>query len=239
MLSVICPFYNERDNLKMLYAQARKALEPLGGSWELIFVDDGSTDGGAEIVRTMLPAEGSVRLIILDGRYGKDKALYEGFRAARGELVATIDADLQLPPFEIPRMLKAMAGHDMVMGIRKQRHDSWMRKAASVIGNRSRRALLGDTIQDSGCSLMVCRKETLELFYPSKRMHHFFPAIAQLTGFKVAQIPVAHHNRVCGRSKFRFTVWDPSIIGIALKWRRLTKHYRRNPRSQVNLHTTE
>ena len=204
MISVVCPFYNEADNLKALLPRLEAALHTTRDNWEIIFVDDGSTDGGAEDLKLKAQAQPRLRLIQFEKNCGLSSALYAGFRQAQGEWIATLDADLQNPPEEIPALAGAIkkTGADMVTGIRKTRNDGMVRKISSRVACRVRQAVLKDTIEDIGCSLRIFKKEVLKAFFPYKNMHRFFPAVAERMGFKVVQVYVLHEPRVSGKSKF-------------------------------------
>ena len=165
-------------------------------------MDDSSEDGGGEFLKSFVSLDGAVRLVELDRNYGQSTALYAGLQTARGEILVTLDADLQNPPEEIPRLVSFLEDCDLVAGIREPRRDSWFRKFRSRIVNRTRQKILGDTIEDMGCTLQVFRKEVLEGVYPFKGLHRFFPAIVEVSGFRVKQIAVSHSPRRRGRSKY-------------------------------------
>ncbi|HXV27966.1 MAG TPA: glycosyltransferase family 2 protein [bacterium] len=220
MISIICPFYNEKENLKELYDRLVKMTKTLDEPWEIIFVNDGSTDEGGVHLQSLIVGQHTVRLIELDKNYGLSTALLAGFHAAKGETLATLDSDLQNPPEEIPALLRLLEGADMVTGIRKKRQDSWLRRIISRIANFIRKKVTGDTIQDVGCTLRVFRRDVVEAFYPYKGMHRFFAALTEAHGFKVKQVPVSHHKRRYGKAKYGF--WNrlagPLMDLLAVKW---------------------
>jgi glycosyltransferase involved in cell wall biosynthesis len=220
MISVICPFYNEKDSLPELVERLRKAAKDIEEPCEIIFVDDGSQDGGSEYLKSMIASNGSIRLIELESNYGKSTALQAGFKHAKGDIFVTLDADLQNPPEEIPRLLSFLKECDIVVGIRKPRHDAWLKKFCSKVANRTRRLVIGDHIEDIGCGLRIFRSETLRAFYPFRGMHRFFPAIAELEGFRIKQIPVQHDRRRWGHSKYRFRslLLAPLLDLLAIRW---------------------
>jgi len=223
MISVICPFYNEKDNLKELYPRLLKTMKQLSDSWEIIFVNDGSKDGGGAYLQSMISDQPSIRLIELDRNCGLTTALYAGLQASKGDILATLDADLQNPPEEIPRLLGLLQEADMVTGIRQKRRDRWIKRLSSKIANRIRKMALSDTIQDIGCSLRLFRRPVLEAFYPYQGIHRFFPAIAEAQGFKIKQIPVDHHPRRFGKAKYGLfnrilgPLWDLCAVRWLLK----------------------
>lgn len=202
MISIVCPFYNEKENLQELCERLLKAAEKLPVPWEIIFVNDGSTDGGTEELKAIAGATPQIRLVELTRNHGLTTALYAGLQEARGEILATLDADLQNPPEELPRLYSLMEDADMVTGIRLNRKDSIVKKISSIIANTIRRTILQDQIADVGCSLRIFRRSIMENFYPYQGMHRFFPAIAELRGFKIKQVPVGHNNRTRGKAKY-------------------------------------
>ena len=226
MISIISPFFNEKENLKELYNRLLKITPQLEEDWEIIFVNDGSTDGGGEDLRFFEEGgeggggRGTVRQLELSRRYGLTTALYAGFQASRGGILATLDSDLQNPPEEIPRLLGFLKEVEMVTGIRTRRQDGWLKRGSSKLANGIRRFVLGDHIEDVGCSLRVFRRQVLECFYPYQGIHRFFPALAELHGFKVKQVAVEHHPRRGGRSKYGFSNRALQTVGdlFAIRW---------------------
>lgn len=223
MLSIVCPFYDERENLPELHSRLLKAAEKIQQPWEIVFVDDGSKDGGPEILKNLIQGNSSLRLLRLEQNRGLTSALYAGLHAAKGEVLATLDADLQNPPEEIPRLLSMMEDYDMVTGYRAERNDTFVKKTSSKIANNIRRAVLGDKINDVGCSLRIFKKSVLENFYPYKGMHRFFPAIAERSGYKIKQVPVEHCFRKAGKAKYHLfnrllgPLWDLIAVSWLLK----------------------
>jgi len=202
VISIICPFYNEKENLKELYERLAKAAEELGEEWEILFVNDGSVDGGGEILKSLVNPQVPVRLIELERNNGLTAALHAGFKAARGEILVTLDSDLQNPPEEIPRLRRLMEHADIIAGVRKRRHDPWLKRTSSRIANRIRRAVTGDHIEDTGCTLRIFRREVLGAFHPDRGMHRFFLPLAEAQGFKIKQVSVSHEERRHGKSKY-------------------------------------
>lgn len=223
MLSIVCPFYEEKENIPELFERLTKAAAQVPGPWEIVFVDDGSKDGGAEELRALMRSSPSVRLVQLEENRGLTSALYAGLEAAKGDVLATLDADLQNPPEEIPRLYGMMDGFDMVTGYRASRQDAFVKKVSSKIANNIRRAVIRDSIVDVGCSLRIFRRSVLENFYPYKGMHRFFPAVADRNGFKIKQVPVEHAFRKAGRAKYGLfnrllgPLWDLISVSWLLK----------------------
>ncbi len=222
MISIVCPFYNEKDNLKPLLERLLATARTFSEDWEIVLVDDASTDEGSAVVEPFCLHEKRLQLIRLSYNTGLTTALYAGLQAARGDILATLDADLQNPPEEIPKLLWMLRSGetDMVTGIREKRGDTWFKKGISKIANNIRRAVLQDTIQDTGCSLRVFRREVLKAFYPYKGMHRFFAPVAEALGYKIKQVPVQHARRHLGISKYG--LWN-RLLGplwdlIAIRW---------------------
>ena len=201
-LSVILPVYNEAESLLVLWRELDDVLTRLPGSVEVIFVDDGSTDESADIIRGLGKDDGRIRLLRLERNAGLSAAFYAGYQAARGRVVATMDSDLQSDPRDLPALLAELDGADAVMGWRQIRHDSWLKRISSRIANGIRRAMTGDPVQDSACSLRVMRRACLGAVPPYAGMHRFMPTLVRLAGFQVKQVVVHHRPRRFGRSKF-------------------------------------
>jgi len=205
-LSVVIPVYNEAPNLEELYEEFTRQLERWGRSYELIFIDDGSTDGSFEILERFPARDPRVRVIQFRRNFGQTAAFAAGFAEARGRLIATADGDLQNDPVDIPAMidrLEAGAGCDIVCGWRKNRKDAFLsRRVPSVIANRLISWSTGVRLNDYGCSLKVFRAEVVKPLRLYGEMHRFLPALASEMGVRIAEQPVNHRPRVHGRSKY-------------------------------------
>lgn len=200
-LSVVAPVYDELENLRPLYERVRTALEG-GVSWELVLVDDGSRDGSAELIRDLALEDPRVRGVYFRRNSGQSAATVAGLLASRAPLVATLDADLQNDPADLPALLEALGDADAVVGYRVQRRDSWVRRASSRVANRVRNWVCGDDIRDTGCSLKIFRREALESVPRFNGMHRFLPTLLGYLGYRVLQHPVGHHPRTAGESKY-------------------------------------
>ena len=220
MISVVCPFYNEKENLQELLTRLHKTMTQLQDSWEVLFVDDGSSDAGDSIVRNYLKSSPNFRMIELDRNYGLSAALYAGFQEAKGEVLVTLDSDLQNPPEEIPRLVRELRDCDIVAGVRQNRSDTWLKRISSLIANRIRRQVTGDHLSDVGCTLRVFKRETLEVFFPYKGMHRFFMTLAEAEGFKIKEISVEHERRKYGTAKYglRNRLLGPLWDLLAFHW---------------------
>ncbi len=202
-VSAIIPVYNEADSLAPLHAEIAAAMVRLGGSHEVIFVDDGSSDGSAAALALLAVAHPNVRVIEFRRNFGKAAALDAGFRAASGEIVVTMDADGQDDPAEIPRFLaKLSEGYDVVSGWKKRRLDPIGKRAPSKLFNAVVSRLCGLRLNDFNCGFKAYRAEALADLRLYGELHRFIPVILHWRGFKVGEIAVNHRARVFGRSKY-------------------------------------
>jgi dolichol-phosphate mannosyltransferase len=203
-LSVVIPVYNEEENLVPLWAELREVLLGLGRSFEVIFVDDGSRDRSAEIIRGFRDADPRVRLVRFKTNAGETAAGAAGMKAARGRWVVTMDADLQNDPHDIPAMLAHLEQWDAVTGWRVNRGagDSAVRRVSSRVANRVRNALSDETIQDSGCTFRAFRRECLRDLPLFRGFHRFIPTLLRMRGYRVLEVPVNHRPRRFGASKY-------------------------------------
>jgi glycosyltransferase involved in cell wall biosynthesis len=203
VISVVVPVYDEELTLAALYDELEAALEPLGTSWEVVYVDDGSSDGSFAALTRLHAAHGNVRVVRLRRNFGKATALAAGFAQARGDAVVTIDADLQDDPAEIPRLLaKLDEGFDLVSGWKAKRRDPWLRRAFSRVFNAATSRVSGLRLHDLNCGLKAYRAEALEGLRIYGELHRFLPVLAHYRGFRVAELPVNHRQRVHGRSRY-------------------------------------
>lgn len=222
-LSVVAPAHNEEGNVARLVEEIHRALEPTGITFEVVIVDDGSTDATrAELLRLM-PDRPWLRCVAMTrtppgSGNGQSAAFHAGFRAARGRLIATLDADLQNDPADLPAMLSLMRERsaDMVQGDRSHaRRDNAVRRIGSIVGRLFRRWLLGDTIRDTGCSLRIMKREiALALPLEFKGMHRFIPVTARHLGYTVVEMPVNHRPRVAGQTKYGLGITKRAIPGL-------------------------
>ncbi len=203
-LSVVLPVFNELENLDILHHQLRGVLTDLGRTFEIIYVDDGSTDGSSAKLQELAAADDAVIVIQLRRNFGQTAALSAGIDWARGEVVVCQDADLQNDPADIPRLLdKLDEGYDLVSGWRKNRQDHWLwRKSTSTLANWVISRVVDFKLHDIGCTLKAYRRELLNHIRLYGEMHRFIPALALQVGAKVAEIPVNHKPRLYGRSKY-------------------------------------
>ena len=227
-LSVVIPAYNEVDNLAPLFAEMRAALEATGRSWELLMVDDGSTDGTAHAMQAEAARDSRVKALLLERNAGQSAALAAGLSRATGHVIVTLDADLQNDPADLPRLLAALENADVVSGVRSHRQDTWVRLASSRIANATRRAVLGDPVTDIGCSFKAYRREMLEGLPMFVGVHRFLPALCVFRGARFAEVALSHRARRHGVSKYGVgnRLWRglADLIGVQWLKTRLVKY---------------
>jgi len=203
-LSVVIPVYNEEAGLQPLFDRLYPALDKLGRSYEVIFVDDGSRDRSAAMLKDQFLERPDVtRIIVFNANYGQHLAIVAGFEHCRGERIVTLDADLQNPPEEIGKLIAAMdAGHDYVGGIRRTREDSWWRHAASKAMNRVRERITGIKMTDQGCMLRAYSIDIVRAIAASREVSTFIPALAYTFAHSPTEVEVEHAERAAGQSKY-------------------------------------
>jgi len=228
-LSIVIPFRDEAASLGVLYEELVAALDGIDLATELLFVDDESRDEGCRVVLERAAADPRVRLLCLTPHAGQSAALEAGFRAARGGIVAMLDADLQNDPADLPRLLAILEaqGVDCVTGVRSRRQDPWRKRLASRIANGIRRRVLGDGLHDIGCSLRVMRAAPLSRVKLFRGAHRFLPVLLQLEGAHVVELPVRHRARRFGVSKYgirrRLGAAGLDLLGVLWLRSRLTR----------------
>lgn len=203
-LSVVVPIYFEEDNIRPLYAAITAALDPTGLQYEVICVDDGSGDTSFQILKELATDDPRLRVIRFRRNFGQTAAMAAGFEAARGAVIVPMDGDLQNDPADIPLLLaKISEGYDVVSGWRRDRQDTFInRKLPSMIANGLISRFTDVHLHDYGCTLKAYRREVLEGIGLYGEMHRFVPALASRIGAKVAELPVRHHPRLHGTSKY-------------------------------------
>ncbi|HZO41069.1 MAG TPA: glycosyltransferase family 2 protein [Methylomirabilota bacterium] len=214
-LSVVIPVYNEEASLSPLWAELRGVLESLGVAFEVVFVDDGSRDRSAEIIRALRETDQRVRLVRLKANCGETAATDAGFKAARGARVVVMDADLQNDPADIPMLLSHLDQWDAVTGWRVDRAagDNLVRRLSSRVANRTRNWVSDETIQDSGCTFRAFRRECLRELVLYRGFHRFIPTLLKMRGYRVIEVPVRHRPRRFGRSKYG--VLNRAVVAFA------------------------
>lgn len=203
LVSIVIPVYNEAANLEALWNRLKPVLDSLGRTWEVVFVDDGSSDDSLAILRRITEQSPGVHVVELARNFGQHSAILAGFRQSCGEIVVTLDADLQDPPEEIPRLLEAIdAGNDVVGGWREERQDHAYRRIASRYHNKLTSALVGVPMHDYGCMLRAYRRHIVDTVVECDEKAAFVPALANSFAKRVAEIPVRHSERAAGHSKY-------------------------------------
>jgi len=230
MFSLIVPLLNEQDSLQELYEQIRSVMERMGHSYEILFIDDGSTDASAEIIERLNSRDERVKLIQFMHNYGKSAALAAGFKVASGGLVVTMDSDLQDDPDEIPHLFARLeTGYDLVSGWKKVRHDPFIKRWTSKVYNYFTSLFSGIRLHDFNCGLKIYRREVVKTMRVYGELHRYLPVIAHRNGFRVTEMPVKHHARKYGSTKFglaRFTrgAFDLLTISFLTRYRMRPLH---------------
>ncbi|MBX3180174.1 MAG: glycosyltransferase [Candidatus Hydrogenedentes bacterium] len=202
-LSVVLPIYNEQAALDSLFERLTTTLDATGMAWEVVAVDDGSTDGSRELLRAHRARDPRIRVVVLVRNFGQSPALYAGFSRARGRFVVMLDADLQNPPEDIPRLVEKLEqGYDMVSGRRATRQDSFFRTAPSRWLNRYISAVTRVPLSDHGCAIKAFRRELVDRMLTLTHRCRYLPADAAMLGGRVTEIDVSHAGRPHGQSKY-------------------------------------
>jgi glycosyltransferase involved in cell wall biosynthesis len=219
-LSIVIPVHNEVESLDPLLAELRAALARVGRSHEIVLVDDGSTDGSTERIVGEARRDPRVVAVVLERRAGQSGALAAGFARAAGEVIVTMDADLQNDPADLPRVLDALANADVVSGVRTRRQDPWLRRISSRIANGVRRALLDDPVTDIGCSFKAYRRSALDGVPRFAGFHRFLPALCVFGGARLVEVPLAHRPRRFGASKYgvQNRLWRGIVDLWGVRW---------------------
>jgi len=222
-LSVVIPVFNEEGNLAPLLEELEPVLASLGRTFEVVCVDDKSTDGSVDALRRLAKDRAYLRIVRHGVNCGESAAQASGFRHARGGIIITMDADLQNDPADIPRLLEGLAGDTAaVCGVRAKREDSLVRRISSRIANSFRNAVTGDRISDAGCTFRAIRSEALGELPVFNGLHRFLPTILRFQGFKVKEIQVNHRPRTRGASKYGVgnRMWRGIRDCLAMRWYR-------------------
>ena len=202
-LSVIIPVYNEKESLPILYDRLLAVLDELGMRWEIVFVDDGSRDGSSQVLKDLQQQDDRLVVVAQRRNFGKSLALAAGFEVAQGEILITMDADLQDEPAEIPTLLaKLNEGYDVVTGWKKHRQDPLSKRIPSRIANRTTALMTGLNLNDMNSGFKVYRRDCIQRITLYGDLHRYVPVLAHYAGFQVTEVPVVHHKRQFGKSKY-------------------------------------
>ena len=219
-LTVILPVFNEVQNLALLWPELISILEAHWQRFEVIFVDDASTDGSTEWLRELARRDARVRYVRFKLRRGLTAALDAGYHRARGPIVVTMDSDLQSDPADIPRLVAALQDADAATGWRVHRHDTWLKRFSSRIGNFIRNRITRETVRDSACTLRAMRQACTTALPPYDGLHRFVPTLLRIAGYRVVEVPVTHRARRFGESKFgvRNRAWRAFRDLLFVRW---------------------
>jgi len=219
-ISVVVPVFNEEENLPILIPKLAEVLNQIGRPYEMIFVDDGSSDGSRKILKEMLSQYPSLRMIGLKENRGLSTALMAGMKEAQGEWIVTLDSDLQNDPEDIPKLMAYLDRYDMATGWRQKRRDTGLKKISSKIANSVRNWLSGEKIKDSACTLRVFKRECLNDIFVFNGMHRFLSTLVKMQGYRIIEVPVSHHTRKFGKSKYniRNRTWRAFVDLLVVRW---------------------
>ena len=222
-ISVVLPCHNERGNLQPLLDAIRKALDPLGRTYEIVITDDSSGDGSWDLLKKIASGDSRVRVQRFAERRGQSAALWAGMKAARGAVIVTLDADLQNDPADLPKLLDGLKQADCACGTRVEARahgDNFVRIASSKIANWVRNKLSGETISDAGCCYRAFRRECIADVKFFNGAHRFLPTLIKMEGFTVTEVPISHHPRAAGQT--HYGVWNRLFKSfgdlLAVRW---------------------
>ncbi|PLX68328.1 MAG: glycosyltransferase [Denitrovibrio sp.] len=201
-ISYVIPVFDEEENIVTLYNEIEKVSSVIGADHEILFVDDCSRDKSLSIIKELSEKDPKVKFIAFEKNTGQSAALFAGFQAACGDVIITMDADLQNDPGDLPEMFKFYGEYDMVNGWRFERKDTFAKRFASKFGNKIRNAVINEDIHDTGCSLKIMRASMLKRIKIYKGLHRFLPAMMRIEGAKVKEVKVNHRPRIHGVSKY-------------------------------------
>ncbi len=227
-ISVVVPVYNEEGNLPILIPKLIEVLKRLGSPFEIIFVDEGSKDRSREILRDFGSKYPFIKILRLKENRGLSTALFVGLKEARGEIIVTLDSDHQNDPEDIPKLLKYLEVYDMATGWRTKREDPWLKEISSKIANAIRNWVSGEAIKDSACTLRAFKRECIMEIPVFNGMHRFLPTLVKMQGYRIIEVPVTHHPRRFGQSKYniRNRAWRAFIDLLAVRWMKSRRiHY--------------
>lgn len=215
-ISIVIPVYNEEDSVVNLHRETKNSLDKIGDLYEIIFVDDGSTDNTFERLKSLFP----VKIISFRKNFGQTSALNAGIKESQGEYIITMDGDEQNDPADIPKLLEKLEKEnlDAVSGWRKNRQDPFLKKLSSLCAAGLRKFLINDGVHDSGCTLKIYKKECFENIEITGEMHRFIPALLKIKGFKIGEIEVNHRPRTTGKTKYNWTRGIKGILDLLSVW---------------------
>lgn len=218
--SVVIPLKNEEENVIDLVNELEPVMQNLNQPWELICIDDGSTDNTLQILKDLSNDKSYLRTIVFNKNYGQSSAFDAGFRLAKGEIIITLDGDRQNDPTDIPKLVEMIKDCDLVCGQRKKRKDPWSKKIISKLANAVRSRFCRDGVSDTGCSLKAYRRSCFNKIKMFHGMHRFLPALFLMEGFSVKEVPVNHRERMKGKTKYNFLNRSFNTVSdmFAVRW---------------------
>jgi dolichol-phosphate mannosyltransferase len=218
--TLVIPLKDEEHNIAPLLEEIEPIMHSLNEPWEVLCIEDGSTDGTLEVLEKLKQTKPYLKVLIFSSNFGQSSAFDAGFKEAQGDFIITLDGDRQNDPSDIPKLLSYVQNYDLVCGIRAQRKDGQIKKITSLIANAVRSRVCGDGVQDTGCSLKVYRKSCLRKIKMYQGMHRFLPALFQIEGFRVGELPVNHRPRTAGKTKYNFLnrSFNTIIDMLAVRW---------------------
>ena len=203
IISIVVPLYNEEENVRELYGSLKPVMDSIGGEYEIIFIDDGSTDNTLKLLQETQAVDDNVIVLSLRRNFGQTAAFAAGFDYSRGDIIVTMDGDLQNDPRDIPKLLELMKDNDLVSGWRKKRKDPFLsRRLPSIIANSLISKVTGVNLHDYGCSLKAYRRDVIKNLKLYGEMHRFIPAVASWYGVRIAEVETTHYPRLRGKSKY-------------------------------------
>lgn len=219
-LSIVVPVYDEEDNILPLAREVHEAFADSGYDYELVFVDDGSTDRTWERIKEARSFEPRVRGIRHDKNAGQSAALWTGIQSSDAPILATLDGDLQNDPADLPALLRELDGCDFVCGVRARRNDSWLRRISSRTARRARKLALKIDFCDTGCAVRVFRRCALKGLFPFNGLHRFMPVLVHAAGGRTREVPIHHRARIAGKSKYGLhnRLWRGLADLFAIAW---------------------
>lgn len=220
--SIVIPLKNEAENIKELVEEIEPVMIALNKPWELICIDDGSTDATLAILKSLKKTKPYLNIIAFKGNFGQSSAFDAGFRTAKGAFIITLDGDRQNDPQDIPKLISASVDMDLVCGQRVKRRDPWFKRIISRCANFVRSRFCGDGIPDTGCSLKLYRRSCFDKIKLFHGMHRFLPALFLMEGFRVTSVPVNHRERTKGKTKYNLFNRSFNTISdmLAVRWMR-------------------
>jgi glycosyltransferase involved in cell wall biosynthesis len=220
MISVVIPAYNEVESLRLLSDEVLETMRGIGQEFEVLFVDDGSRDGTRDLMRKLADEHPEVHFIGFRKNCGQTSAMAAGFKHARGDIIVTLDADMQNDPRDIPRLIEELERYDVACGWRRKRRDNLVRRVSSRVANYVRNKLSNEQVVDVGCSLKAYKKRCVEDLKLFEGMHRFLPTLVKLEGYSVVEVPVSHRERKLGKTKYniRNRIVKAFVDLLAVRW---------------------